>query len=214
MDTDEIYNEIEHKFNEIDSKIDSLNLKEYFEPFKDCLDVIAPVKAVYSIAINIKAKHDLEKLKKFLEKLQNANITKKELEEYANKNLKNKKDIQNEVEKVILLLNKFTDETKSNILGNLYVNLIRENINYNEFRTYCELLNNFIVADSSTLKELIENKPTFHDKYEKYHSAARLISLGLIYNSATFWMDNNNVPRFIITEDGKKFYKYGLIEAK
>ena len=214
MDIDAIYNKLKNASNEIIYVVNSLNLNEYFETLKDCLDALGPIKAVYTIGMTFKAKHDLKNFKNFFEKLQNANITKEELEEYASKNLKNKKDIQNEVEKVILLLTELTDETKSDILGNLYINLIRGNINYNEFKTYCELLNNFIVADSNTLKELIENKPTFHDKYEKYHSAARLISLGLIYDSATFWIDNNNVPRFIITEDGEKFYKYGLIEAK
>ncbi len=214
---DEVKDKVKNCNNEILTMLNSSGIAEYFSIIKEvCValsDTLTPfniIKSVYSLQNLINEKYKIIKIKKFLEQLKSNSITKQELEKYAKNNLKSKSDIKQEIEKVLYLLNFFNEEEKSEILGNLYVNLIKENISYNEFQTYSSILNTFIISDALTLKEIIEDPPTYQENYQKYHSIARLESLGLVYRKDNFWRDTKDDLRFVAFEDGLKFYNYGL----
>lgn len=214
---DEINNKVKTYNSEILDIIESSEIGEYFSLVKNVCceisDTVTPLKVikdVYSLQKLIKEKFEIIKIKKFLEQLKSNSITKQELDKYAKNNLKSKSDIEQEIEKVLYLLNSFTEEEKGEILGNLYVNLIKANISYTEFLTYSSILNTFILSDALTLKEIIENPPSYQEEYKKYHSIARLESLGLAYKKYTIWRRAADDSRFDVFEDGLKFYNYGL----
>ena len=215
-----INNEINKIMTETVSTLQDLGISDYFEImsnfYSEITDAIGPlkaVKAVYSMTTALKAKRDMKNIKIFIEKLKAGNISKIDIDKYARKNLKTSKDIQAEIEKVLLLLSSFFQEEKSHILVNLYVNLIRGNITYFEFETYVSILNNLILSDIITLKELIEKIPLYSEEYKKYHSVARLNALGLLSDKGAF-LPSRNSPRFFIFEDGKKFYKFGIKDVE
>ena len=215
-----INNEINKIMAEAISMIQDLEISDYFEImsnfYSEVTDDIGPlkaVKAVYSMTTALKAKRDMKNIKIFIEKLKAGNISKTDVDEYARKNLKTEKDIQAEIEKVLLLLTSFFQEEKSHIIGNLYVNLIKGNITYSEFETYVSILNNLILSDIITLKELIEKIPSYSEEYKKYHSVARLNALGLLSDKGAF-MPSRTSPRFFIFEDGEKFYKFGIKDVE
>lgn len=214
---DEINNKVKTYNSEILDIIESSKIGDYFSLVKNVCceisDTVTPfkvIKNVYSLQKLIKEKFEIIKLKKFLEQLKSNSITKQELDKYAQNNLKSKSDIEQEIEKVLYLLNSFIEEEKGEILGNLYVNLIKGNILYTEFQTYSSILNTFILSDALTLKEIIENPPSYQEEYKKYHSIARLESLGLVHRKDNFWRDTKDDLRFEVFEDGLKFYNYGL----
>lgn len=182
-------------------------------PVSDLLSIIGPVQnfyGIYDFCAKAKYQHDIKKLTIFLKKIENANITKKDLANYAKQNLKTKEQLADELRKVIIILSSQIEEEKSEILGNLYIHLIRCDIDYDTFQTLSFILTQLTVSDIQTLIYIFETNPTFATPFDKNSSASRLTSLGLISNNAGTFIGKVEEPRFHPFDEGITLYTYGI----
>lgn len=207
------------KSNELLSIMKEVGIDEYAESLKEILskisDNVAPIKtikSIYELTLSLKFKKDLKNLSAFLDSLKSGNITHKDIEKYAKKYSKSDEALKDDIEKILLILSSYRDEEKSKILGNLYVNLIKEKINYREFQTLSEILNNLLIVDIETIVYLYKNRPNYDYPNQYFNSLYRLQALGLIrqLNFQSTGTINNEVVE--ILSDGNMLCKYGLLK--
>lgn len=207
------------KSNELLSIMKEVGIDEYAESLKEILskisDNVAPIKtikSIYELTLSLKFKNDLKNLSAFLDSLKSGNITPKDIEKYAKKYSKSDEALKDDIVKILLILSSYRDEEKSKILGNLYVNLIKEKINYREFQTLSEILNNLLIVDIEAIVYLYKNRPNYDYPNQYFNSLYRLQALGLIrqLNFQSTGTINNEVVE--ILSDGNMLCKYGLLK--
>lgn len=213
--------EITENYNELSSIISEVGLDEFADTVKEILDnvsdVLGPIKSVkslYEIKLLIKFKKDLKNLTAFLNSLKSGNVTPNEIKKYAERYSKSNEAFKDDIEKILLILDSYRDEEKSKILGNLYANLIKDNINYKQFQTLTEILNNLLIADIPAIMHIYKNPQSYQVQIEFSNSIYRLQALGLIKDNGITSRTLINQQRIEILSDGALLYNYGLIDIK
>lgn len=213
--------EITENYNELSSMISEVGLDEFADIVKEILDnvsdVLGPIKSVkslYEIKLLIKFKKDLKNLTAFLNSLKSGNVTPNEIKKYAERYSKSNEALKDDIEKILLILDSYRDEEKSKILGNLYANLIKDKINYKQFQTLTEILNNLLIADIPAIMHIYKNPQNYQVQIEFSNSIYRLQALGLIKDNGVTSRTLINQQRIEILSDGALLYNYGLIDIK
>ena len=174
------------------------------------------VKTVFSFAktgLAIRERHMINKTLKFI------NIRSKEYENYKKKIENNDKDLYQELEHIVLILDRIIENEKADILANLYSAYVNKKISWGEFKNFSLVLDNFLLYDRVSLSLLYERPRQLKDTEDSIGTTSRLISLGLAYKislyrrdvmteSISFVLPQNDVA---ITEFGKKFYECGFV---
>ena len=214
--------EITEKSNALSSMMSEVGIDKYADTLKEILDKVSDfvgpiksVKSLYELTLSIRFKKDLKNLTAFLNSLKSGNVTPNEIEKYAEKYSKSDEALKDDIEKILLILTSYRDEQKSKILGNLYANLIKDKISYEQFQTLTEILNNLLVADIPAIIYLCKKQLNYNVPSEFENSLYRLQALGLIKEyDFTIQTTAINHPRIIILSDGSLLYYYGLIDIK
>lgn len=180
------------------------------------------VKTVFSFAktgLAIRERHMINKTLKFINGLNSNNIGSKEYENYKKKIENNDKDLYQELEHIVLILDRIIENEKADILANLYSAYVNKKISWGEFKNFSLVLDNFLLYDRVSLSLLYERPRQLKDTEDSIGTTSRLISLGLAYKislyrrdvmteSISFVLPQNDVA---ITEFGKKFYECGFV---
>ncbi|MDV4636304.1 hypothetical protein NNF28_10020 [Enterococcus faecium] len=180
------------------------------------------VKTVYSITktgLAIRDRHLLSKLLTFINKLNTDNLTSEEYEKYKQKLKQKDGFIYQELEYIIIILDRMVQKEKALILANLYSAYINKHITFNEFQNFSLVLDNFMLWDKYNLYLLYQHDCQLKDMQDSYGTASRLISQGLAYNITGFRRNpisqniSFNPPKndIAITDFGKKFYEFGFV---
>lgn len=117
----------------------------------------------------------------FIESLNKQEISKEKLEKYKEKVFKNEKKEREELERVLLYLNKNIDTEKSALLAKFYVAYINQEINWNKFCEFATIINQIFVDDLPIIYDIYNDEETKVIIYENY-KISRLISTGLLNN--------------------------------
>lgn len=117
----------------------------------------------------------------FIESLNKQEISKENLKRYKEKFLKNEKKEREELERVLLYLNKNIDTDKSKLLAKFYASYVNQKINWNKFCEFATIIDQIFVDDLTTIYGLYEDKETSVVVYENY-KISRLMSTGLLSN--------------------------------
>ena len=139
------------------------------------LPIIKYVSTAYNIIDDVKWRYNINKLAKFLKELHNNNLTNIEIDEYKNK-LNNEKFFNGQLEYSLILLDRYIDFDKVEILGRLFYLHIDGKITWLEYKKYGEILDRLLPTD---LEEFIKKYGNY-DYEEVNDSILRLVSSGLL----------------------------------
>lgn len=117
----------------------------------------------------------------FIESLNKQEINKEKAEKYKEKVFKNEKRESEEIERVLLYLNKNIDTEKSRILAKFYASYVNQEINWNKFCEYATIINQIFIEDLPIIYDIYKDEETKVVIYENY-KISRLMATGLLSN--------------------------------
>ena len=118
---------------------------------------------------------------KFIESLNKQEISEENIKKYKEKVFKNDKKTKEEIERVLLYLNKNIDIEKSELLAKFYASYVNQKINWNKFCEYATIINQIFIYDLQTIYDIYNNDNAREHIYENY-KISRLLSTGLLSN--------------------------------
>lgn len=133
---------------------------------------------LYNIGSKVHEKHTFYKLKEFIKGINSGVTTIDELEERKQKFLSNPEFRKQELEFILILIERYIGFEKPQLLAKLYIAYLDGKIVWEEFTVYAEVIDRFLLFDCRTL---ISDATTFHTIKDKgAESILRLVSLGLM----------------------------------
>lgn len=112
----------------------------------DCIPIVKSIKAMFKFGIAVREWHLLKNTLAFLQELKRGDVDENKFRKYQ-KRLENKKKFDEEIERVMFLIDKQIDSEKAGYLGKLYAATINNKITYDDFVDYSELVDRLMVSD-------------------------------------------------------------------
>lgn len=213
--------------NSIDIAIDfaEIGLDNLLSDITDSeiLQEIPIIKTIYSVCkvgLAIQEKHLLKKTLVFIKEFNSKQIKPKKLEKYKKKINEQPHYVEEELGRVLILLNKILDDSKAVILAKLYRNFIEEEIDWEQFCEFTDITERIFLSDIKVLLHGYKHKGVDLGDFPNYH-LDRLISIGLFENhnrlggNIVFSSGDSSVDQDVnkdvdVTEIGVIYSKYGL----
>lgn len=170
---------------------------------------ISTAISLYRIGHSVHDRHNLKKLAVFLDRI-NQGIQDDELrKKYVKKFQENPKFHNQQLEFVLVLVDRYVGYDKPKMLAKLYLSYLNEDITWNEFSIYAEIIDRFLPGDAELLcMEWFQRRNL---EKQRIDSLARLASLGLMSEHMKWGTFSGGTLKF---PDGKdKEYqttKFGL----
>ena len=165
----------------IDSFIEKGILKEI--PF------VKSIVSTLKIGKNIHDRNLLKQTLTFIKEFNSGNISKDKLVAYKSSIENNPKKCEEELGRILILLNNYVDREKSIMLARLYKSYVMQEINWHEFCEFSEIINRLFIQDIQILKGIKDKNIDIMNNREDEFRIERLYSLGLIglsFNSVTY----------------------------
>ena len=156
----------------IDSLIDNEIAKE--------IPIVSTIVGVLKFGKNVHDRNLLKQTVVFINEFNTGTVDEEKKKEYKEKIEKDSKKCEEELGRVILLLNKFIDKEKSVLLAKLYKAYINEIINWKEFCEYSEVVDRLFLQDINLLEEIYRERLNITKGRDDMFRIERLNSLGLI----------------------------------
>ena len=163
----------------------------------------------------IRDRHLIKKLVKFIESINNGDIESEKLERHKQILESDNKKLNEELENIIIIIDRQLEIDKTKILGELYKSYVCGNIDWEDFKSFSDVLERLFLIDIHQFKKIYENE--FIGEKDSFYpiSMSRLGSLGLVnYFSgmivSTKISDEDKKIKGSITEYGRVFYEEGL----
>lgn len=226
-----MYNDLVDAFNEsifdtsidICSSIADMGLECLEE--SSILSSIPYINLVYKATkgvLSIQNYFSVHRFLKFVYEFNAKTIPVQKIEKYKKK-LKNKPAFANqELGRLLQLIDKLVDDKKLIILGKLFHSWVCEDITLDQMVELTEITDRIFITDLKVLINAYENNGLNIEEVDLYH-IDRLIPLGLMENKNRIGGDmvlrdidsDNNDKDIILTELGKLYCKFGnLVEEK
>ena len=184
---------------------------------------IKTIVTFYKVGTAIYERHLMKNTLQFIKRFNAKTINPKKLEKYRKRLNDNPNFAEDELGRVLFLLNKTIDSVKTEILANLFRNYVEETISWEQFCELSDITDRIFVADIAILSSAYKNNGVNLYDFANYH-LDRLNSLGVLENeqriganliiNANFDEDKQkNVKDVSITDLGKIFYECGLKNA-
>lgn len=142
------------------------------------IPVISTVVGLYKIGTSIKERHYVKKLYQFIQALNNGIATEKDREKYRSKIFGNPKDRNQEIEYLLILIDRYISYDKPQMLAKLYLAFLDEQIVWDEFSMYAEVIDRLFPLDFKTL--ITDGNEFITYRNIGAESLLRLVSLGLM----------------------------------
>ena len=167
--------------------------------FKD-IPLISTAFSIYRIGRSVKERYYVKKLAQFVFSMNNG-VADESFREYYKKKLEgDNKQRNQEIEYIMVLIDRYISYDKPEMLAKLYLAYLHEDIMWQEFAMYSEVIDRFLPGDCSLL---CSNADQFVS-YRNYgvESILRLISLGLLCETttSTLFTDNGRGGFSVTTE--------------
>lgn len=137
----------------------------------------------------------------------NSEKVQKYISEYKNNITNNPKKAENELGRIMIILNRNIDEIKTRILAKLYLYYIENKINWSEFCDLSEVNEKIFTLDIDVLKDIFLNNTDFDE--QKLHNYQRLVSAGLMKNDSKF-DSGTSLKGMLVTENSTQSPKMEL----
>ena len=118
------------------------------------IPIVNTIVAVLKVGKNIHDRNLLKQTLTFINEFNKNNITEEQLKNYKERIEKDRKKCEDELGRVLLLLNNFIDKEKSIMLSKLFKAYVSQLLNWNDFCEYSEIINRLFIQDFSFLQEI------------------------------------------------------------
>lgn len=189
----------------IDSIIDGGILKE--------IPIVKTIVGVLKVGKNVHDRNLLKQTLVFINEFNRNEIRQDKIEEYKKRIENDPKKCEDELGRIILLLNNFIDREKSIMLSKVFKDYVGQLLNWNEFCEYSEIINRLFIQDFSFLQEVYLGRISNTTNRSDIYKVERLNSLGIIgmtFKSSTIStingvMSNRQDSYLTMNNNGKKF---------
>lgn len=142
------------------------------------LPIAKTVIAMCKTGIAVKERNLIKQTIAFIHSFNEGNISDEARDEYRKKLENDPNWAENELGRVLILLDANIDTVKSKMLGRLYSSYVKGAISWEKFCEYAEVNRRMFVYDYKLLNDLFKNALEISDR-DKY-KVGRLIGLGLV----------------------------------
>lgn len=163
------------------------------------IPIVSTAVAVYRIGKSIREKHHISKLISFLNEINKGIADEEKREQYREKFNSNEKFRNQELEYILILVDRYISFDKPQMLAKLYLAYLDGEIIWEEFTMYAEVIDRFLLLDRRTLTTTATQ--TIVHRNIGGESVLRLTALGLMAEKA----NNSKVE---LCEDGEVIF-YG-----
>lgn len=144
------------------------------------IPIVSTIVGVLKIGKNVHDRNLLKQTLTFINEFNTNRVNEDKLEEYKVKIENNSKKCEEELGRVLLLLNNFIDREKSIMLAKLFKAYINQIINWNEFCEYTEIINRLFIQDINLLEMIYNGTVNDTTNRTDLFRVERLNSLGII----------------------------------
>ena len=171
------------------------------------IPVVKSIVSVLKIGKNVNDRNLLKQTLTFIKEFNSGNISKDKLVAYKSTIENNPQKCEEELGRILILLNNYVDREKSIMLARLYKSYVMQESNWHEFCEFSEIINRLFIEDLRILKYLQEQKKIKGSQGDNFR-LERLYSLGIVGNS--YFADFNNlkdnfIEGRVLNSIGKKF---------
>lgn len=159
--------------------------------FKD-IPIVSTAVAVYRIGKSIRERHHIAKLISFLNEFNKGIADEEKRAKYRQKFISNETFRNQELEYILLLTDRYISFDKPQMLAKLYLSYLDDEIIWQEFTMYAEVIDRFLMLDCNTLTGDAEK--IIVPRNIGGESVLRLVALGLmteITETSAFVRGNN-----------------------
>lgn len=159
--------------------------------FKE-LPIISTAVAIYKICGSIKERHNLKKLMVFLNEINNGIADEQKRQEYQQKFSGNEKFRNQEIEYLLVLIDRYINYDKPQMLAKLYLAYLDGVIVWEELSMYAEIIDRFLILDYKML--VSDSEEIIVHKNIGGESVLRLVALGLMaeFIDTSTWIEEEN----------------------
>ena len=184
---------------------------------------VKAIVAFCKVGTAIYERHLIKNTLRFIGRFNAKTINPTKLEKYRKRLNDDPNFAEDELGRVLFLLNKTIDSLKAEILANLFRNYVEEAISWEQFCELSDITDRIFVADIAILSSAYQKNGVNLYEFANYH-LDRLISLGVLQNeqriggnliiNTIFDEDKQKNGKDVsITDLGKLFYECGLKNA-
>ena len=154
------------------------------------IPIVSTAIAFYKIGSSIKERHNLKKLLLFLNELNNGILNEQKRKEYQQKFQSNEKFRNQEIEYLLVLIDRYIIYDKPQMLAKLYLAYLDGTIIWEELTMYAEVIDRFLLLDCKFLTSESEAYTTYRNI--GVEPILRLVALGLMVeeSSNSLWTDD------------------------
>ena len=178
--------------------------------------ILSTAVAVYKIGSSIKERNNIKKLIVFLNEINNGIVDERKRTEYQQKFKSNEKFRNQELEYILVLIDRYIGYEKPQMLACLYLAYLDNTIDWNGFAEYSEILDRLLPSDFKCLFHFLCHGGVIIKKEKNINLASvlRLLSVGLVeQQTGMAWTEPDNPNKkkedfdYYITDFGKGFAK-------
>lgn len=178
--------------------------------FKD-LPIVQSVVGLGKTVVAIRDRYLLKKTLEFIKTVNSGAVDRDKVEKHGQKLLSDPIMMQNELGRVLFLLDNQIDAVKSRILGKFYKYYILEEMAWEDFKIFADILDFISIDDLEILSYIYEKKVLRPDDKDKINliSIKKLDSVGLIEFFAGNVVDIGEYKHIAakISDVGETFYE-------
>lgn len=144
------------------------------------IPIVNTIVGVLKIGKNVHDRNLLKQTLTFINEFNNNKISHDKLKQYKITIENNPKRCEEELGRILLLLNNFIDKEKSIMLAKIFKAYIEKIINWNEFWEYSEIINRLFIQDINLSNMIYDGRVTDTTNRGDLYRVERLNSLGII----------------------------------
>ena len=116
--------------------------------------LISTVVSLYKIGNSIRERAYLKKLAIFIDKFNRGTVDEEKRQLHIQKYQANKKSMEKELEYIILLIDRYLDINKPQLLAKFYLCYLDEIISWDDFCVYAGIIDKILITDLDCIKEV------------------------------------------------------------
>ena len=142
------------------------------------IPIVSTAVALYKIGDSIKERHNLKKLLVFLNEIKNGIVDERKRQDYQKKFQSNEKFRNQEIEYLLVLIDRYIDYGKPQMLAKIYLAYLDGEIIWEELTMYAEVIDRFLLLDCNFIVSDAESYKTYRNIGAE--PILRLVALGLM----------------------------------
>ena len=185
----------------IDSVLDNEGLKD--------IPIVGTIRGFCKFGYSIHERNLLNQTLAFIKGMNAKTISEENISRYKEKLNENSKSAENELSRVIIILNSHIETLQSSVLGNFFRAYVNRAISWEKLSELAEANRRMFAADYPLLKHIYEN-PDMEISEKRMYQIDRLISSGLVEKENIATGETRlGSSTFVVLPSGMKVTSFG-----